>query len=95
VSSSSAPPAASASSSCASTARPATPSSPPRATTPACALEALGAKALKLDVTDPASISGLGWQLDGEKIDVALYVAGVYVARRRHPAAGARRVRPA
>lgn len=41
-------------------------------------IEALGAKALKLDVTDPASISGLGWQLDGEKIDVALYVAGVY-----------------
>jgi NAD(P)-dependent dehydrogenase (short-subunit alcohol dehydrogenase family) len=40
-------------------------------------LQALGAKALKLDVTDPASISGLGWQLDGEKIDVALYVAGV------------------
>jgi NAD(P)-dependent dehydrogenase (short-subunit alcohol dehydrogenase family) len=38
----------------------------------------LGAKPLKLDVTDPASISGLGWQLDGEKIDVALYVAGVY-----------------
>lgn len=38
----------------------------------------LGAKALKLDVTDPASISGLSWQLDGEKIDVALYVAGVY-----------------
>ncbi|MEJ8836457.1 SDR family oxidoreductase [Ramlibacter sp. AN1133] len=40
-------------------------------------LAALGAKALRLDVTDPASISGLGWQLDGEKIDVALYVAGV------------------
>jgi NAD(P)-dependent dehydrogenase (short-subunit alcohol dehydrogenase family) len=40
-------------------------------------LQALGAKALKVDVTDPASISGLGWQLDGEKIDVALYVAGV------------------
>jgi NAD(P)-dependent dehydrogenase (short-subunit alcohol dehydrogenase family) len=39
-------------------------------------LEALGAKALKLDVTDAASISGLGWQLDDEKIDVALYVAG-------------------
>jgi NAD(P)-dependent dehydrogenase (short-subunit alcohol dehydrogenase family) len=37
----------------------------------------LGAQALKLDVTDPASISGLGWQLDGEKIAVALYVAGV------------------
>jgi len=28
-------------------------------------------------VTDTASISGLGWQLDGEKIDLALYVAGV------------------
>ena len=41
-------------------------------------LAGLGAQPLKLDVTDPASISGLGWQLDGEKIDVALYVAGVY-----------------
>src|SRR5206468_6886049 len=40
-------------------------------------LGSLGAKALKLDVSDPASISGLGWQLDGEKIDLALYVAGV------------------
>jgi NAD(P)-dependent dehydrogenase (short-subunit alcohol dehydrogenase family) len=40
-------------------------------------LRALGAQALKLDVTDPASISGLGWQLDGEKIDLAIYVAGV------------------
>jgi NAD(P)-dependent dehydrogenase (short-subunit alcohol dehydrogenase family) len=39
-------------------------------------IQALGAKALKIDVADPASISGLGWQLDGEKIDVALYVAG-------------------
>ena len=38
----------------------------------------LGAQALRLDVADPASVSGLGWQLDGEKIDVALYVAGVY-----------------
>ena len=40
-------------------------------------LRALGAQALQLDVREPASISGLGWQLDGEKIDVALYVAGV------------------
>lgn len=40
-------------------------------------LEALGAKPLKIDVADPASVSGLGWQLDGETIDVALYVAGV------------------
>ena len=39
-------------------------------------LESLGATALKLDVTDAGSISGLGWQLDDEKIDVALYVAG-------------------
>lgn len=40
-------------------------------------LTALGAEALKLDVTDAASISGLARQLDGEKIDLALYVAGV------------------
>jgi NAD(P)-dependent dehydrogenase (short-subunit alcohol dehydrogenase family) len=40
-------------------------------------IESLAAKALRLDVSDTASISGLGWQLDGEKIDVALYVAGV------------------
>jgi NAD(P)-dependent dehydrogenase (short-subunit alcohol dehydrogenase family) len=40
-------------------------------------LEALGAKAVRVDVADAASVSGLGWQLDGEKIDVALYVAGV------------------
>jgi NAD(P)-dependent dehydrogenase (short-subunit alcohol dehydrogenase family) len=40
-------------------------------------LEALGARALRIDVADPASVRGLGLQLDGEKIDVALYVAGV------------------
>jgi NAD(P)-dependent dehydrogenase (short-subunit alcohol dehydrogenase family) len=40
-------------------------------------LRALNAVALKLDVASPASVSGLAWQLDGEKIDVALYVAGV------------------
>jgi NAD(P)-dependent dehydrogenase (short-subunit alcohol dehydrogenase family) len=40
-------------------------------------IEELGAKALKLDVTDAASISGLGRQLDGEKFDIALYVAGL------------------
>ncbi|MGZ5272259.1 MAG: SDR family oxidoreductase [Ramlibacter sp.] len=42
------------------------------------ALEALGVQTLKLDVADPASISRLAWSLDAEKIDVALYVAGVY-----------------
>ena len=40
-------------------------------------LSALGAEALRLDVTEPASISGLGWQLDGEQLALALYVAGV------------------
>jgi NAD(P)-dependent dehydrogenase (short-subunit alcohol dehydrogenase family) len=40
-------------------------------------LKALGAQTLRLDVADPASNSGLAWQLDGEKIDLAIYVAGV------------------
>jgi NAD(P)-dependent dehydrogenase (short-subunit alcohol dehydrogenase family) len=40
-------------------------------------VQALGAHALKLDVSEPASVSGLGWQLEGERIDLALYVAGV------------------
>jgi NAD(P)-dependent dehydrogenase (short-subunit alcohol dehydrogenase family) len=42
------------------------------------AIRALGATALKLDVTDPASVSGLAWLMDGVKLDVAIYVAGVY-----------------
>jgi NAD(P)-dependent dehydrogenase (short-subunit alcohol dehydrogenase family) len=41
-------------------------------------IEGLGAKALRIDVADPASVSGLAWRLDGEKFDVALYVAGTY-----------------
>jgi len=40
-------------------------------------LRDLGAQALRVDVADPASVSGLSWLLDGEKLDVALYVAGV------------------
>ena len=44
-------------------------------------VQALGAQALTVDVANPASVSGLAWQLDGEEIDVALYVAGVM--RRR------------
>lgn len=40
-------------------------------------LRDLGAEALRIDFADPASVSGLGWQLDGEALDVALYVAGV------------------
>ena len=44
----------------------------------ACAnLQAIGAEAFKLDVSKPSSVSGLSWRLDGEKIDLALYVAGV------------------
>jgi NAD(P)-dependent dehydrogenase (short-subunit alcohol dehydrogenase family) len=41
-------------------------------------IKALGAKALRLDVSDPQSVSGLASMLDGEKFDIALYVAGVY-----------------
>jgi NAD(P)-dependent dehydrogenase (short-subunit alcohol dehydrogenase family) len=40
-------------------------------------LRELGAEALRVDVADPASVSGLAWLLDGEELDVALYVAGV------------------
>lgn len=44
-------------------------------------LKALGCEPLKLDVTDPASVSGLAWRLDGERIDTAWYVAGVMCSR--------------
>ena len=43
-------------------------------------VQALGAEVLTVDVSQPASVSGLAWQLDGEKIDTALYVAGVYAS---------------
>ena len=39
-------------------------------------LKALGAETLRLDVANPASNTSLAWQLDGEKIDLAIYVAG-------------------
>ena len=41
------------------------------------ALEDEGAQALKIDVTKPESLAELAWKLDGEQIDLALYVAGV------------------
>jgi NAD(P)-dependent dehydrogenase (short-subunit alcohol dehydrogenase family) len=41
------------------------------------ALQVLGAEVLTVDVADPASSSGLAWQLDGERFDLAFYVAGV------------------
>ena len=40
-------------------------------------LRAAGAEALKLDVAKPESLAGLGWLLDGVKLDLALYVTGV------------------
>ena len=44
-------------------------------------LRAAGAIALGVDVADPASVSGLAWHLDGEKIDTAWHVAGVMCSR--------------
>ena len=44
-------------------------------------LRVLGAQALRVDVAEPASVSGLAWQLDGEKIDTAWHVAGVMCSR--------------
>ena len=41
-------------------------------------LQAEGAEVLVVDVANPASVSGLAWQLEGEEIDLALYVAGVW-----------------
>ncbi|WP_066272931.1 SDR family oxidoreductase [Hydrogenophaga palleronii] len=40
-------------------------------------LRELGAEPLRVNVADPASVSGLAWSLDGEELDVALYVAGL------------------
>jgi len=42
------------------------------------ALRELGAKALRLDVADAASASGLAWQIDGTAFDLAVICAGVY-----------------
>lgn len=44
-------------------------------------LQARGARVLQVDLADPASVSGLAWQLDGEKIDTAWHVAGVMCSR--------------
>ena len=40
-------------------------------------LRALDGEVLRVDVAEPASNSGLAWQLDGEKLDLSVYVAGV------------------
>jgi len=44
-------------------------------------LRELGAHALRLDVADAASASGLAWQIDGAAFDVAIVNAGVYGPR--------------
>jgi NAD(P)-dependent dehydrogenase (short-subunit alcohol dehydrogenase family) len=44
-------------------------------------LEALGAKAMSLDVADVASASGLAWLVDGEAFDVVVYNAAAYGPR--------------
>ncbi|MFX1682346.1 SDR family oxidoreductase [Mitsuaria sp. CC2] len=41
-------------------------------------LKALGATAIKLEVSDVVSIAGLAWQLDGYQFNRVLYVAGLY-----------------
>ncbi len=45
------------------------------------ALSDLGATALRLDVADTASASGLAWQIDGHQFDEVVIVAGVYGPR--------------
>ena len=45
------------------------------------ALSAMGAEALDLDVASVDSIAALGWHLDGEQLDVAFLVAGLYGPR--------------
>ncbi|WP_025597939.1 SDR family oxidoreductase [Burkholderia sp. WSM2230] len=45
------------------------------------ALSQLGAQPYSVDVTEPADIAALGWKLDGEHVDVAIVVSGVYGPR--------------
>jgi NAD(P)-dependent dehydrogenase (short-subunit alcohol dehydrogenase family) len=44
-------------------------------------LQKAGAEAFKVDVLHADSLAGLGWQLDGEQLDLAVYVAGVFGPR--------------
>ena len=45
------------------------------------ALNTLGAQTFPLDIARPEDIAALGWKLDGERLDVALIVSGVYGPR--------------
>ncbi|RQX95195.1 SDR family oxidoreductase [Burkholderia stagnalis] len=42
------------------------------------ALRELGAHAHALDIAQPEQIAALGWKLDGERLDAAVIVSGVY-----------------
>ncbi len=44
-------------------------------------LRAMGAVAFPLDVSNAASVAGMGWNLDDEKIEAAWLVAGLYGPR--------------
>ena len=44
-------------------------------------IEALGAKALRLDVADAAASSALAWPIDGEAFDTVVLCAGIYGPR--------------
>jgi NAD(P)-dependent dehydrogenase (short-subunit alcohol dehydrogenase family) len=52
-----------------------------RAPEDATDLRALGARPLQLDVRDADALAGLGWQIEGEKIDTAVICAGIYGPR--------------
>lgn len=45
------------------------------------ALQRLGAETFHVDVTEPRDIAALGWKLDGERLDAAVVVSGVYGPR--------------
>ena len=45
------------------------------------ALAELGAHTFALDVTAPEEIAAFGWKLDGERLDAAIVVSGVYGPR--------------
>ncbi|MGF6726972.1 NAD(P)-dependent dehydrogenase (short-subunit alcohol dehydrogenase family) [Paraburkholderia sp. GAS41] len=45
------------------------------------ALEELGAETFSLDIASQTDIAALGWKLDGERLDAAILVAGVYGPR--------------
>jgi NAD(P)-dependent dehydrogenase (short-subunit alcohol dehydrogenase family) len=44
-----------------------------------------GARALKLDVSDPTSAAGLAWPLDGVAFDAVYFCAGVFGPRHQQP----------